>query len=412
MQHRGHLGNMARNKASKASKSKTDENAISSVLEQAGILPQTEGNLTSFRATESTQFEGNLMNFRTNESTQFEGNLLNFRTDEIPFRTPDIDDCIEDTNRWARKHLETFDMYIERFLSQIGPKFETIADVLTERNKRSETSQPLDSKRHKPSPAKIEDDDVIVIDHKPHLEAWKAYFRAREFAKNPFVEAPDIKRSVMSFLLKLDQAKKDGKDPLFFLYGGFNASADLKRNVFAALQSEGELNLDKFLSNAKHEADQTRSTIINKKGFKKDPKHIEDLEAEDWSKEDLEKIRDRVEKKVKAFLLADFEEPRQDIDGMFPNLYALVALTFSKGPVSTVTKKPLWRSIRNPIRVAFEKHFPSPILSVDFERNDHLISSCLGSFSRVAQKFSDELWNLSPCFEKMSVNGWCWDFSS
>jgi hypothetical protein len=231
-------------------------------------------------------------------------------------------------------------MYIERFLSQIGPKIETIADVLTERNKRSETSQPLDSKRHKPSPAKKEDDDVIVIDHKPHLEAWKAYFRAREFAKNPFVEAPDIKRSVMSFLLKLDQAKKDGKDPLFVLYGGFNASADLKQNVFAALQSEGELNLDKFLSNAKHEADQTRSTIFNKKGFKNDPKHIEDLEAEDWSREDLEKIRDRVEKKVKAFLLADFEEPRQDIDGMFPNLYALVALTFSKGPVSTIEMVP------------------------------------------------------------------------
>lgn len=357
---------MAKTKKAKS----TGDNALSNVLAQAG-LPQKSNDLVSPS--------------RTNEITSSV-------------------DCIED-NRWAQKNQEPFDVYLARFLSQAGPAIDTIVELLKDlQERRGELIEP-NGKRLKSSPAKGEDDDVIVIDDKPHLEAWKAYFRAHDFAKNPFAETADIKRSVTTFLMKLDQAKREGLDPISLLFGGLNASADLKRNVFAALQSEGELNLDKFLSHAKHEADQTRSTIINKKGFKKGPKFIEDLEAEDWSKEDLEKIRDRVEKKVKAFLLADFEEPRQDLDGMFPNLYALVALTFSKGPVSTATKKPLWRSIRNPIRVAFDKHFPSSGMQVDNERNDQLLISCFQSFSRVAQAFSDELSFLSPSFEK-NVGEW------
>jgi hypothetical protein len=205
------------------------------------------------------------------------------------------------------------------------------------------------------------------------------------------------------------------------LFGPHMPADHLIRDLLHVVRSEECWEVDHLLAKARSEAEQVRSMIINRKGLifarrKEEKLSKEDIarkklqvEAIEWTREDLQKLQECVDKEVKNYLLTDFVEPRSHIPGSFPSLWALTALVYVPQKVTAFDGKAVWVATRNKIRSCVDRHFGLTGMTeqaqekiFDDERNVDLIGSCLESVQRVVMSFEEELLatSLEESFEK------------
>jgi hypothetical protein len=316
---------------------------------------------------------------------------------------------------WAQRSDETFQEYVCRFIAHTGPILDGLSSFQQEQTKpkRRKTSLTADAKNEGQP---VEEDDVVI--QKPLLLIWRAYFKAFLLSKDPFPSHEKVRFMLEGFKKKLQEAKTrldlNDEQRAQFLFLGYKPGALLRANtlqVFA--ENADEFSILSFEKNgAFKETTQSRSGLV-----KKLRNHIESqacqtiisVDQQSFSTNELAVFEDFVEK-AKAFLLCDFEMPRADVEDQFPNLWALVALVFDNGPISS-ERRDHWKRMRRKICESREdpgsEGTPVEEVREEVMPREDLEMRVAQSFTRVLAQFQLELGGEIPDSYESFVGEWC-----
>jgi hypothetical protein len=198
---------------------------------------------------------------------------------------------------------------------------------------------------------KAEEEDDDVAEKKPLITVWRSFFKVFFFCKDPFPSHERVKFMLRSFKQTLQEAKSrldlSDRERGKAVFSGFKPGALLITNVLQVFEEgSDDFNVEKFEPTAFHEVTQVRSGLVRKLRKKITPStegHEIEVSSHAFLEENLEVI-EQLARSGKEFLMSEFEHPRDDVQEMFPRLWAFVVLLFEEGAVCQ-SKRDMWKRL-------------------------------------------------------------------